>query len=166
LKNSIAVNPLASVATGDADASIRRAATAALGFAPPAHAETTAALLTALHDDAWQVREEAATTLGKLRVAESRNALIEALDDTYWQVRLRALRALGQIGDAASATHVAALLSHPVSNVRKEAALALGEIGEMSDAQMLTALEAAGTDADPEVRKAVRIALTQIAGRR
>lgn len=39
LKNSIALSPLASIATGDADASIRRAATAALGFAPPAHAE-------------------------------------------------------------------------------------------------------------------------------
>ncbi|WP_013588851.1 HEAT repeat domain-containing protein [Paraburkholderia phenoliruptrix] len=165
LKNAVALAPLASLATHDPDASIRRAATASLGFAPRTHRATTEALLGALHDDAWQVREEAATTLGKLRVAESRDALVNALDDAYWQVRLRALRALGQIGDAASATPVAALLSHTISNVRKEAALALGEIGSSDDAGTLAALEAAEADGDPEVRKAVRIALRQIAER-
>ncbi|AXF08315.1 PBS lyase [Paraburkholderia graminis] len=166
LKNPLALEPLASLATSDADASIRRAAAAALGFAPPAHRETMAALLSALRDDAWQVREEATTTLGKLRAAESREALEKALDDAYWQVRLRALRALGQIGDSASAARVAALLSHSISNVRKEAALALGEIGSSDDAPTLSALEAAEADGDPEVRKAARIALRQIAGRR
>ena len=45
------------------------------------------------------------------------------------------------------------------SNLRKEAALALGELGS-SDA--LDALRSAEHDGDPEVRKAVRIALTQL----
>ena len=60
LKNAVALAPLALLATHDPDASIRRAATASLGFAPRTHRATTEALLGALHDDAWQVREEAA----------------------------------------------------------------------------------------------------------
>jgi HEAT repeat protein len=43
--------------------------------------------------------------------------------------------------------------------LRKEAALALGEIG---DAAALPALRIAASDGDPEVVKAVRIALAQL----
>ncbi|RAB21422.1 HEAT repeat domain-containing protein, partial [Burkholderia multivorans] len=88
-------------------------------------------------------REEAAATLGKLRIAAARAPLVAALDDDYWQVRLRAARALG----------------HLISNLRKEAALALGEL---RDPASLPALHAALDDRDPEVRKAVRIAIRQI----
>jgi HEAT repeat protein len=60
--------------------------------------------------------------------------------------------------------HVAArplvsLLSHAISNLRKEAALALGELHDPSTA---AALREASGDADPDVRKAARIALQQI----
>uniref|UniRef100_UPI0028A7FA51 HEAT repeat domain-containing protein n=1 Tax=Pseudomonas sp. TaxID=306 RepID=UPI0028A7FA51 len=54
---------------------------------------------------------------------------------------------------------LAALLSHSIANLRKEAALALGELGDM---RALPALRAAEPDGDPEVRKAVRIALLQL----
>jgi HEAT repeat protein len=54
------------------------------------------------------------------------------------------------------------LLTFPISNVRKEAALALGELG---NADALAVLEAALGDGDPEVRKAVRIAIAQIGER-
>jgi HEAT repeat protein len=53
------------------------------------------------------------------------------------------------------------LLGHGIANLRKEAALALGELGE---ARALPALQAAEADSDPEVRKAVRIALAQLQG--
>jgi HEAT repeat protein len=111
------------------------------------------------------VREEAATTLGKLCVQVAREPLVAALDDDYWQVRLRAVRALGQLrspiqgGDLNAAPAVAALLTHTISNLRKEAALALGELRDPGTVQ---ALRDALEDRDPDVRKAVRIALQQV----
>ncbi|WP_175920232.1 HEAT repeat domain-containing protein [Burkholderia pyrrocinia] len=159
LKDSRALPPLARIATADADADVRRAAVGAIGFATPGDTAVVTALLAALRDAAWQVREEAAATLGKLRVVDGRAPLVAALDDDYWQVRLRAVRALGQLRDAASAPAVVALLSHAISNLRKEAALALGEL---RDRATLPALHDALEDRDPEVRKAVRIAIGQI----
>ncbi|KVL06564.1 HEAT repeat domain-containing protein [Burkholderia cepacia] len=159
LRDPRALPSLACIATTDAAADVRRAAVGAIGFAAPDDAATTDALLAALRDREWQVREEAATTLGKLRVAAARDPLAAALDDDYWQVRLRAARALGQLRDAAAAPAVAALLSHAISNLRKEAALALGEL---RDRATLPALTHALEDHDPEVRKAVRIAIRQI----
>lgn len=161
LKDTRALAPLASLAASDSNADVRRAAVGALGFASPSDPAIVAALLAALRDDAWQVREEAATTLGKLGATAAREALIAALDDAYWQVRLRAVRALGQLRDARSAPAVAALLPHTISNLRKEAALALGELGSRDS---LPALQAALEDRDPDVRKAIRIAIGQIEG--
>ena len=159
LKDTRALASLASVAARDTQADVRRAAVGALGFASPTDPAIVDALFTALSDNAWQVREEAATTLGKLGVAAAREPLVAALDDAYWQVRLRAARALGQLHDALAAPAVAMLLAHPISNLRKEAALALGELGVPGS---LPALRHALQDHDPEVRKAVRIAIEQI----
>jgi HEAT repeat protein len=159
LKSEQALGPLTAVAAQDPNAAVRRAAIGALGVGAAATEDTIAALLGALRDAAWQVREEAATTLGKLRVQSARDALVAMLNDDYWQVRLQAVRALGKLGDATASAAIAALLTHAISNLRKEAALSLGELG---DAASLPALQAAATDPDPEVRKAARIALTQI----
>jgi HEAT repeat protein len=162
LKDERALASLASLAITDAHADVRRAAVGALGFAASDHASTVRALLAALGDTAWQVREEAATTLGKLRAEGTREALVVALDDAYWQVRLRAARSLGKLGDVEAGTALAALLSHTISNLRKEAALALGEL---RDPRTLAALHAAQDDRDPDVRKAIRIAIQQIENR-
>lgn len=159
LKSEQALGPLTDIAAQDPDAAVRRAAIGALGIGAAATEATVAALLRALLDAAWQVREEAAVTLGKLRVAAARDALIVALDDDYWQVRLQAVRALGKLRDSTASTALAALLTHAISNLRKEAALSLGELGDKAS---LPALQAAATDPDPEVRKAARIALAQI----
>jgi HEAT repeat protein len=159
LKNERALGPLTVTAAQDPNAAVRRAAIGALGVGAAATEQTIVVLLGALRDTAWQVREEAAATLGKLRVSSARDALIAALDDDYWQVRLQAVRALGKLRDATASAAVAALLTHAISNLRKEAALSLGELG---DAASLPALQTAVTDPDPEVRKAARIALTQI----
>lgn len=159
LRDARALAPLARLATQDDHADVRRAAAGGLGSAAAEDAVAIEALLTALRDEAWQVREEAATTLGKLRPANARDALIEALDDSYWQVRVRAVRALGRLRDTAAAPNVASLLAHAISNLRKEAALALGEL---CDPRTIPALQAALDDRDPDVRKAVRIALNQL----
>ncbi|CAB3754017.1 HEAT repeat domain-containing protein [Paraburkholderia solisilvae] len=163
LKDPRALAPLAKLAIDAAGvrADVRGAAVGALGFATHADTAVTSALLDALRDDAWQVREQAATTLGKLRLQAARDPLITALDDAYWQVRLRAVRALGQLKDRHAAPKVAALLMHTISNLRKEAALALGEL---NDADTLPALRTALQDGDPEVRKAARIAIQQMEG--
>jgi HEAT repeat protein len=159
LKSERARGPLTAVAAHDPNAAVRRAAIGALGIGAAATEDTIVALLSALRDAAWQVREEAAATLGKLHVQSARDALIAALDDDYWQVRLQAVRALGKLRDTIASTAVAALLTHAISNLRREAALSLGELGDVAS---LPALLAAATDPDPEVRKATRIALTQI----
>lgn len=159
LKNERALGPLTVTAAQDPSAAVRRAAIGALGIGAAATDETIAALLSALRDAAWQVREEAAATLGKLRASGARDALIAALDDDYWQVRLQAVRALGKLGDARASTAITVLLTHAISNLRKEAALSLGELGDRAS---LPALHIAATDPDPEVRKAARIALAQI----
>lgn len=158
LKDARALPQLATLSASDPEADIRRAAASALGFARSADETVVTALLTALRDDAWQVREQAAGTLGKLRAREAGGPLAEALDDPYWQVRLRAVRALGELRHAPAAALVATLLRHPIGNLRKEAALALGDLGVRDT---LPALQAATQDGDPEVRKSARIAIAQ-----
>ena len=61
-----------------------------------------------------------------------------------------------------SVAAIAESLGHQEANLRKEAAAALGEI---ADPSARPALEAAGDDLDPDVRKNVRWALQQIANR-
>ncbi|GJH19203.1 HEAT repeat domain-containing protein [Caballeronia novacaledonica] len=160
LRHTHALERLTQLAHNDTSADVRHAAVGALGFATD---DSVLATLThALSDEAWRVREEAAATLGKLRLAAARDALERALADEYWQVTLQAARTLGRLRDVASTHAVSALLTFPISNVRKEAALALGELG---NADALAVLEAALGDGDPEVRKAVRIAIAQIGER-
>jgi len=81
------------------------------------------------------------------------------LVDDYWQVRLRATRSLGRLKYVAALDALIDTLGHRISNLRKEAALALGEL---NDRGAVAALQAAQDDGDPEVRKAVRIALSQL----
>nr|WP_297382749.1 HEAT repeat domain-containing protein [uncultured Roseateles sp.] len=67
LKHPAALPALARLTIGDEDAEVRRAAAGALGLAAAGDAPSVLpALCAALRDPAWQVREEAATTLGKL----------------------------------------------------------------------------------------------------
>lgn len=160
LKHAPALPLLANAAADDADPEVRRAATGALGLAAPQDVQTVqAALCAALHDSAWAVREEAATTLGKLQAQGAAAALRESMADDYWQVRLRAARSLGKLRDAQALPELTEALVHPAGNLRKESAIALGEIG---DTRAVPALEVAASDPDPEVRKAVRLALQRL----
>lgn len=159
LKDARALRELATCSANDTDPDVRCAAVGALGFGAAHDEVLVSALLDALRDGEWRVREEAATTLGKLRSPAGSEALVQALEDDYWQVRLRAARALGQIGHRLAVGPLCLLLAHPISNLRKEAALALGTLG---DRTALDPLRAALDDADPEVRKAARIAIREL----
>ena len=156
LKQVDALPALAHLAVDDADAEVRRAATGALGMAEGRLEVALPALLVALRDAAWPVREEAATTLAKLRPAAAQSALQAAMADEFWQVRLRAARALGRLKNRQALPVLEGALGHPIANLRKEAAIALGEIADPAAAP---SLQAAAADPDPEVRKAARLAL-------
>lgn len=162
LRHAPALPLLAEVVSGDTDAEVRRAAAGALGLAGGDDVPgVLSALCAALRDAAWTVREEAATTLGKLGAREAAApALRLAMADAYWQVRLRAARSLGRLRDSEALPELAEALVHPAGNLRKEAAIALGEIG---DARAVPVLEVAAGDPDPEVRKAARLALQRLA---
>lgn len=163
LKHAASLPLLARAAVDDPDAEVRRVATGALGLAAPQDAPAVLpALCAALVDAAWSVREEATTTLGKLRADDDRAsaALRQAMADDYWQVRLRAARSLGRLRDIEALPVLIEALVHPAGNLRKEAAIALGEIG---DPRAVAALQVAEGDPDPEVRKAVRLALQRVA---
>ena len=161
LKPREALPRLAGLAREDPAPGVRRAAVAALGFVEEPDAEVLAALRAALEDAAWSVREEAATTLAKLRWAEALPALLRALSDASWQVSLRAARAIGRLREAAGTAWpaLADLLAHPLANVRKEAVIALGELRRP---EALPFLEQAGQDADPDVRKLARLAIETV----
>lgn len=161
LKSSDALPLLSMLVARDPDADVRRAISGALGLAAPQNDVALGALEVALRDPQWQVREEAATTLGKFDSDEGTNtALRGALEDEQWQVRLRAARSLGRRRDRLALAQLIRALVHPAGNLRKEAAIALGEIG---DGKATDALTVAAADPDPEVRKAVRLALQRIA---
>ena len=160
LKDASALPVLTQLAAHDPEPEVRRAAVGALGLGQGHDAQVQPALLGALQDPVWRVREEAAATLGKLKLPEAVGPLIQSLQDTYWQVRQLAARALGRLKNAqavdALITHA---LQHDIANLRKEASVALGEIGHAS---ALPALAIAAQDPDPEVRKTARLAVTLI----
>ena len=159
LKQASAQFLLAELAINDPDAEVRRIATGALGISEQTTPAIEQALLSALTDEIWQIRVEAALTLGKIKPQSAIMPLITALADPYWQVRIPAARSLGKLKATQAVEALALPLQHEISNLRKEAALALGEIGGRRALQLLQQAE---TDSDPEVRKAVRIAITQI----
>jgi hypothetical protein len=140
------------------DGEVRRIAVGALGYA--SGVSVLPALTRALGDSVWMVRDEAAQTIGKLRLGPAIPDLVRAMQDEYWQVRVKAARSLGLLKSAAGLPALVEALAHPMGNLRKEAAIALGEI---ADPRAIPALEAVLDDVDPDVRKLARLALTAMA---
>lgn len=75
---------------------VRAQAARALGALP--HADSQAALLALLTDEAWVVRAQAARGLGMLAAPAALPGLRKALRDPEWWVRLRAALALTRFG--------------------------------------------------------------------
>ena len=88
--------PALMAAAGDTDPSVRRAVMSALVFTRPG-GPGAAALLGGLADTQWQVREQAAASIGKVRLPEAIGPLIATMNDESWQVRAKAANALGRI---------------------------------------------------------------------
>ncbi|WP_084162174.1 HEAT repeat domain-containing protein [Methylocaldum szegediense] len=150
---SEAAVPALKDAVHDAHSEVRRAAIKAL--IPHGIASRDS-----LKDADWQVRQDAAESVGKVKDRHGFDALLAALEDDHWQVRQKAAWSLGQLGDPRAIPVLGSqLLSHPESNVRKEAAAALGAIGH-ADGEIY--LQKASADCDADVRKSVRLALQMI----
>ncbi len=150
---------LAEIAKNDHDAEIRRIATGGLGASQSLSPEILAALESSLTAKEWQLRVEAALTIGKLKAVELENILLQQLDDSYWQVRIAVTRSLGLLKAKSAITKLQENFQHDISNLRKEVAIALGEIGgEQAQNILLQHAE----DPDPEVRKSIRIGLALI----
>jgi len=58
------------------------------------------ALASALKNENWGVRQDAAIALGRIADGRALEPLLTALKDRDWQVRQQSARALGKIGDA------------------------------------------------------------------
>ncbi|MFT4021634.1 MAG: HEAT repeat domain-containing protein [Acinetobacter sp.] len=160
LQHDPSIELLANIAETDSDAEVRRIATGGLAYSKqPVAVVVVKALEQTLGAAYWQLRVEAALTIGKLKIFALQQQLIEALQDPYWQVRIAVVRSLGQIQSHAAIAALAENFNHEISNLRKEVALALGEIGGATAQQLLLQHQ---QDADPEVRKAIRIALQQV----
>lgn len=156
-----ALDDLAGIAKNDQDLETRRIATGGLAYSKNPSLKVIQALEHALISHDWQLRVEAALTIGKLKLQALENQLIALLDDTYWQVRIPVVRSLGLLKSKAALAGLSENFFYEISNLRKEVALALGEIGGEESEKLLSAHEA---DPDPEVRKAIRIGLNQIRG--
>ena len=154
-----ALDGLAEIAQHDPDLETRRIATGALAYSQQPNTKVINALQHTLTAPDWQLRVEAALTIGKLKLKELEDQLIALLHDTYWQVRIPAVRSLGLLKSEKSLAGLAENFFYEISNLRKEVALALGEIGGAEARRLLQAHE---SDPDPEVRKSIRIGLAQI----
>ncbi len=118
------------------------------------------ALLTALGDTEWQIREQAAESLGSLEDPAGVPALSSVLaGDESARVREAAARALGMIEDASAVAALSTASGDEADAVRKQVAWALGMIE--ADAG-ITALSALVTDANVGVRKEAVWALGMI----
>lgn len=158
LKDAAALPALARRVELDVDPAVRRIAVGALSYS--GDVVVLPALGRALKDDDWQVRQEAAVSLGKLLWPDSAAILIDALDDPAWEVRLKAANVLGRLKAVEALPALIRALEHPISNLRKEAAGALGAIG---DRAAIPALQrAVAEDRDIDVNKTARRALEAI----
>jgi HEAT repeat protein len=126
------------------------------------------ALVLALDDPGWRVRETALFALGRLatKVPGARDAILKRLDDPEAMVRAAAVRALGERGDAAAIVlpAIRSRLKDRSVYVRLSAMGALGGLivrggatkvggeGEQADPSVIALLNEAAADREAKVR--------------
>ncbi len=146
---------LASAASGDADAGVRRSAVLALGRLQ--HAGSVTVVGDAMEDADSEVRRAALEAASRLRFFNDVDALLGLLSDGDAEIRARAAQQLGTQGDAGAVASLAALLAGDAdAGVRRAAAWALGQIGG-GDARAALA-DAEGSESNGFVLQAIRIA--------
>jgi hypothetical protein len=91
-----------------------------------------------LKDDEWEIRLDAAKSLGSIGDARAVEPLCEALKDGNWEVRNAAAEALGHIGDARAVEPLSAAVKD-LSMAALSAAESLGLIGSERALEVLVA---------------------------
>ena len=131
-----------------ADSGRKQLATAMLAGAKPgaAQKEVAGALIPALADASWAVRQNAARALGVWGTTNAYQPLIKTLDDPQFSVRWAAIDALVQWKDAATASALAGHMASGADVLRTGQALrAIGAPAEDAVDELLRAK-------DPQVR--------------
>jgi HEAT repeat protein len=90
-----------------------------------------------LRDDESSLREEAAASLGLLRLTDAVDSLGAALADPSKDVRLQAVESLAQIGGDAAGAQLVSALMEPTRQIQGEAIDSLGRIGYLPAAPHL-----------------------------
>jgi HEAT repeat protein len=86
------------------------------------------ALISALADDEWRVREMAAKVVRRRELGASADQLTTLADDEVARVRVAVARALGRVGEGEHAEALLMLAEDPEPNVAGAAASALEEL--------------------------------------
>jgi HEAT repeat protein len=127
------------------------------------HHDILGDILTNLHDEDWDVRQEAAKSLREYAQllrgsgdAEVIGRLVDVLKDEDWVARWAATEALAWIRDPSPVKAMAALITDPVWTVRVAAIRSLAEIGNTT---ILDDVAAALNDSNNMVREAAAEAL-------
>ncbi|HTJ40847.1 MAG TPA: HEAT repeat domain-containing protein [Kofleriaceae bacterium] len=150
---------------GDPDPKVRALAVSVLAKLDAAGAD--AAIVTALGDDAPNVRASAARAAAVLaRIhgsapASLAPALTAQLKAKGWEDRMNAASALGAIGASSASAELARVLTDDNAWVREAAASSLGAL-KAKDGPVVDALLAATRDDVPPVRRAAAAALVAI----
>ncbi len=152
-------------ARGDGEEAAARRLTAVLAatelglFAPPALRERAIRLAREAPD--WEARNAAVAFLGRGQVAEGLKAVVAALKDPVHFVRLGAVRALGDLGARATVAEVAPfVLADGEAVVRL---IFVRTVERLECREALPALVRVLDDADPEVAKEARYAISSLA---
>ncbi|MHC4325074.1 MAG: HEAT repeat domain-containing protein [Planctomycetota bacterium] len=112
---------------GDKQPSVRNSAVEAL---EQTGTPAVTALINALEDGNWVIRQRSAETLGRISDPKAVEPLIATLADGNMWVRLRSVEALGKLCDGRSVGPLIDALSDKNELVRRNAAEALGLIGD------------------------------------
>lgn len=116
-------------------------------------------LISALEDDAENIRSRAAASLGETGDPRAVDALIRALEDRDSGVRASAAMALGKLKDSRAIEPLVAELHKADRGVRRNIATVLGQI---EDAQAVEPLVDLLADSDSDVRQRAAEALREL----
>ena len=94
------------------------------------------AVVAALGDEHWRVREMAAKVVGDRELGEAAERLVGLLDDGTPRVRAAAVRALGQIGEGEHGAAIKALASDPDPTVAAAARSAVAALSQRLDRRL------------------------------
>ena len=98
--------------------------------------EATPALITALSDEHWRVREMACKVTARWEVGPAAEAVVPLLADDVPRVRAAAARAMAVVGEAEHVDALSDLRDDPEAAVRTQADRALSTLGRRIDREV------------------------------